>query len=119
MGILDRDQLLSTSKTQIQAKAWLRGRIFHCEPPLRYRFASSIDVIMSLTIPLDQYGYKRDDIRLMTDDTPWDLPTKENIVSRSCEMSLLSLFLYFVQLEAMGTLVHDARPGDSFVYYCT
>ena len=44
----------------------------------------------------------------MTDEaeTPWDLPTKENIVRRLSEMSLLPL--YFVQLRAMGELVRDA-----------
>ncbi|KAH9987972.1 peptidase C14, caspase domain-containing protein [Russula vinacea] len=41
-----------------------------------------------------------DNIRIMTDATSWDLPTKENI------------------LRAMLTLVHDAQPHDSLFFYC-
>ena len=41
-GILDRDQLLSTSKTPFQTKAFLRGRSSHGRLPLRFCFAFSI-----------------------------------------------------------------------------
>ena len=53
----------------------------------------------------------------MTDEKPRDLPTKENIVSRRCEMSLLPFD--FIQLDAMRTLVYDAQPHDSLVFFCT
>ena len=45
--------------------------------------------MMFLIVPLD--SFELDDIRLMTDNTPWDPPTKDNIVSCPCEMSLLFL----------------------------
>ena len=69
--------------------------------------------------PLAKLGFGRRDIRLMTDeaDDPRNLPTKDNIVRRPCELSLLPL--HFVQLAAMKALVHDAQPGDSFFFYCT
>ena len=38
-----------------------------------------------LIVPLEKLGFN--DIRLMTDKTSRDLPTKDNIVSRQCEMS--------------------------------
>ena len=69
-----------------------------------------------LIIPLDKLDFKLDNIRLMTDKTPRDLPTKDNIVSCLCETSLLSLD--FIQLGAMKTLVGGAQPGDSFFFYC-
>jgi hypothetical protein len=84
---------------------------------LWYCIAFSIDEVIFLMVPLDKLGFKLDDIRLMTDKTPWDLPTKDNIVSCPCEMSLLSLD--FVQLGAMEVLVDGAQPGDSFFFYCT
>jgi hypothetical protein len=53
----------------------------------------------------------------MTDETPWNLPTKENIVSQPYEV--LRLPLYVIQLREMMTLVRDAQPHDSFFLYCT
>jgi len=47
----------------------------------------------------DYLGFERRDVRIMTDTTPGDRPTKANI------------------LEAMNALVHDAQPGDSFFFY--
>lgn len=44
-----------------------------------------------LIVPLDEFGFKLAEIRLMTDNIPWDPPTKDNIVSCPYEMSLLSL----------------------------
>ena len=46
----------------------------------------SVDVIISLIVPLANLGFARGDIHIMTDgidnnSSPWDLPTKENIVS--------------------------------------
>ena len=69
--------------------------------------------------PLARLGFARRDIRLMTDeaDDPRNLPTKDNIVRRPCELLLLPL--HSVQLAAMRALVHDAQPGDSFFFYCT
>jgi metacaspase-1 len=63
----------------------------------------------------DKLGFKHDDIRTITDKNPWDLPTKENIVSYLCEISQLAL--HFVQLDAMRALVRDAQPHDSFFFY--
>jgi len=48
---------------------------------------------------LDSLGFARNDIRIITDDNPDDLPTKKNI------------------LEAMGTLVRGAQPHDSYFFY--
>jgi hypothetical protein len=77
------------------------------------------DVVFSLIISLAKLGVKLHDIRLMTDhaENPWNLPTKDNIVRRLCEKSLLPL--HFIQLAAMRALVADAQPGDSFFFYCT
>ncbi len=74
---------------------------------------------ISLIVALANLGFAARAIRVMTDEaeTPWDLPTKENIVRRLSEMSLLPL--YFVQLRAMGELVRDAELRDSFFFYCT
>jgi hypothetical protein len=74
---------------------------------------------ISLIVALANLGFAARTIRVMTDEAeiPWDLPTKENIVRRLCEMSLLTS--YSVQLRAMGELVRDARPHDSFFFYCT
>jgi hypothetical protein len=47
----------------------------------------------------DNLGFKRNDVRVITDEHPWDLPTAENI------------------REAMAALVHDAQPNDSLVLY--
>ncbi|KAI0278929.1 peptidase C14, caspase domain-containing protein [Russula aff. rugulosa BPL654] len=44
-------------------------------------------------------GFAPDDVRVITDENPWNLPTKENI------------------LEAMRALVYDAQPQDSFFFY--
>jgi len=48
----------------------------------------------------DHLGFQHRDVRIMTDTTPEDVPTKAKI------------------LEAMSALVHDAQPGDSFFFYC-
>jgi len=44
-------------------------------------------------------GFEHDDVRVITDLNPWDLPTAENI------------------LEAMAALVYDAQPNDSLILY--
>ena len=74
--------------------------------------------IISLILPLAHYGYKRNEICLMTDhaENPWNLPTKDNIVRRLCEKSLLPL--HFIQMAEMRALVADAQPEDSFFFYC-
>jgi hypothetical protein len=94
-----------------------RGRIWHGQLPSWYRFASSIDVRTLLIVPLAYLGFERDDVRVITDENPWDLPTAENIVRRPCEMSFV--LLNFVQRRAMAALVYDAQPNDSLLLYCT
>jgi hypothetical protein len=76
-----------------------------------------MDVRTPLIVPLDNLGFEHDDVRVITDEHPWDLPTAENIVRRPCEMSFV--LLNFVQRGAMAALVYDAQPNDSLVLYCT
>ena len=71
-----------------------------------------------LIFSLANLGFQRDDVRVMTDENPWDLPTAENIVRRRCEMSFV-VILNFCQKEAMAALVYDAQPNDSLILYCT
>jgi len=47
--------------------------------------------MISLIVPLVNLGFAPDDVHVITDENPWNLPTKENIVSLSCEMSSLTL----------------------------
>ena len=47
-------------------------------------------------VPLVTLGFAPDDVRVITDENPWNLPTKENIVSLLCEMS----FLHFISCSA-------------------
>jgi hypothetical protein len=93
MGVLDRDQLLSASRPSLQVEVLYRGRTQHGRLPLRYcHFASPIDVILSLIVPLADLDFAASDIRLMTDETrtpSCNYPTKVNIVSHPCFMSLL------------------------------
>jgi hypothetical protein len=42
----------------------------------------------------DKLDFKPDDVRVITDKNPQDLPTKQNIVSHLCEMSQLALHLF-------------------------
>ncbi|KAI0267552.1 hypothetical protein BGY98DRAFT_1023964 [Russula aff. rugulosa BPL654] len=49
----------------------------------------------------DNLGFEHDDVRVITDENPWDHPTVDNI------------------MEAMAALVYDAQPNDSLVFYCT
>lgn len=44
-------------------------------------------------------GFEHNDVRIITDDSPWDRPTAENI------------------REAMAALVYDAQPNDSLILY--
>ena len=70
---------------------------------------------------LANLGFQRDDVRVITDENPWDLPTAENIVRSlrcPCEMSFV-VTLTFGQMEAMAALVYDAQPNDSLLLYCT
>jgi hypothetical protein len=40
------------------------------------------NTVLSLILLLDNLGFARDEVRIMTDESsPWNLPTKENIVS--------------------------------------
>ena len=43
-----------------------------------------VDVMISPMVPLANLGFARGNICLVIGDTSWDLPTKENIVSRPC-----------------------------------
>jgi hypothetical protein len=70
-----------------------------------------------LIVPLANLGFEHDDVRVITDENRWDLPTADNIVRRPCEMSFV--LLNFVQREAMAALVYDAQPNDSLLLYCT
>jgi hypothetical protein len=70
-----------------------------------------------LIVPLANLGFEHDDVRVITDENPWDLPTANNIVRRPYAMSFV--LLTFVQMEAMAALVYDAQPNDSLVFYCT
>jgi hypothetical protein len=42
--------------------------------------------ISLIVLPKDELGFARDDVSIMTDETPWNLPTKDNIVSPPCEI---------------------------------
>ena len=70
-----------------------------------------------LIVPLANLGFAHGDVRVMTDESPWDRPTAENIVRCPFEMSFV--VLNFVQLSAMAALVYDAQPNDSLLLYCT
>ncbi|KAH9995798.1 caspase domain-containing protein [Russula vinacea] len=69
----------------------------HAKPQFRLRHCVE-DAERMADFLCDKLGFKLDDIRLMTDKTPWDLPTKDNI------------------LGAMEALVDGAQPGDSFFF---
>jgi hypothetical protein len=75
-----------------------------------------MDVRTPLIVPLDNLGFEHDDVRVITDENPWDLPTAENIVRRLYEMSFV--LLNFDQREAMAALVYDAQPNDSLILCC-
>jgi hypothetical protein len=68
-----------------------RRRKQHGKLPSWYRFAFSIAAIISLIVPPDHLGFAHNDVRVMTDENPSDLPTKENIVSCLHELLLLAL----------------------------
>ena len=117
IGVQDWDQLFSAPCTRLQVREVHRGRIWHGQLPSWYRFTSSIDVRTLLIVRLAKLGFEHDDVRLITDENPWDLPTAENIVRRPCGMSFVLLNL--VQLGAMAALVYNAQPNDSLLLYCT
>jgi hypothetical protein len=113
----DWDQLFFASSTRVSVREVHRGRIWHGQLPSWYRVALPIKVRTPLIVPLANLGFKHDDVRVITDENPWDLPTAENIVRCPFEMSLV--VLNFVQRRAMAALVYDAQPNDSLVLYCT
>jgi len=45
---------------------------------------TQLNVVFPLIFLLANLGFAHDDIRIMTDESPWNLPTKENIVSPAC-----------------------------------
>jgi metacaspase-1 len=59
-------------------------------------------LMVTQQLPLGQYGYKANDIVLLTDDSrdPRRLPTRKNII------------------DAMYWLVHGAKPHDSLFFHC-
>jgi hypothetical protein len=60
-----------------------------------------INAIISLIVSSADLHFVDDNIHIMTDATSWDLPTKGNIVSLPCRMSLLpSLFFFLVKSDA-------------------
>lgn len=96
--------------------------MWHGTLHLQYCFASSIDVITPLIVPLTNLGFARHDVCLMTDevDNLLNLPAKDDTVRRPSGMSLDSLLpQHFVQLVAIRALLYGAQPGDSFFFYCT
>ena len=86
IGVQDWDQLFYASSTPLQVREVHRRRIWHGQLPSRYRFVSSINVRTHLIVPLDNLGFKRNDVRVITDEHPWDLPTAENIVRQRNQM---------------------------------
>jgi hypothetical protein len=110
-------QLFFASSTRVSVREVHRGRIWHGQLPSWYRVASSINVRTPLIVPLANLGFRHDDVRVITGETPWDLPTAENIVRRPFEMSFV--VLNFAQRRGMAALVYDAQPNDSLVLYCT
>ena len=71
------------SKSRPQVTEVHRGRVWHGQLPLRYNF-SLIDVTIPSIVSLANLNFAHDDVRVMTDDKPWDHPTEEKIVSHSC-----------------------------------
>jgi hypothetical protein len=117
VGVQDWYQLFFASSTRLSVREVHRGRIWHGQLPSRYRIASPINVKTPLIVPLANLGFEHDDVRVITDENPWDLPTAENIVRRLFETSFV--LLNFIQRRAMAALVYDAQPNDSLVLYCT
>ena len=90
---LDRDKLHSPSKSQLSVTALRRGRICHGKLRSPYHFTLR-NIILSHILPLDNLDFERENVCIMTDESqPWNLPTKENIVSPPREMLLLLLHL--------------------------
>ncbi|KAI0293765.1 peptidase C14, caspase domain-containing protein, partial [Russula brevipes] len=70
----------------------------HQNPRFRLRYCIE-DAHSMANFLCDHLGFQPRDVRIMTDRTPGDRPTKDNI------------------LAAMEALVYDAQPGDSFFFY--
>jgi hypothetical protein len=85
---------------------------FLCGTTLLY----AVSYFSLIILPLAKLDFAREDIRIMTDETSENPPTKENIVSIPCEMLFLPLHL--IELREMRMLVHDAQPDDTFFFYC-
>jgi uncharacterized caspase-like protein len=81
-------------------KALVIGTNYRLHPDPRYRLECCTKDAESVADFLhDKLDFARNDIRVITDNNPCDLPTKKNII------------------EAMKTLVHGAQAGDSFFFY--
>jgi len=73
-----------------------RGRECHGKLSLLCCNSSRI-IIFSLMDPLDNLGFAREHITMLTDESqPWHYPTKDNIVGPTCEVLPLFLPLHFV-----------------------
>ncbi|KAH9959639.1 caspase domain-containing protein [Russula dissimulans] len=70
----------------------------HSNPDLQLRHAVE-DAYSIANFLCENLGFAQDDVRLMTDDRPWDQPDKESI------------------MRAMNELVYDAQPHDSLFCY--
>jgi len=70
----------------------------HSDPQIQLKGCTA-DAYDMTSFLLFNLGFAFDDVRVITDENPWNLPTKENI------------------LEAMRALVYDAQPHDSFFFY--
>ncbi|KAF8501495.1 Metacaspase-1 [Russula emetica] len=90
----------STSLVTKRRKALVIGTNHPLDSDPRYRLECCTRDAYSVADFLHyKLGFARNDIRVITDDNPDDLPTKENII------------------EAMKTLVRGAQAGDSFFFY--
>ena len=70
------------------------------------------------------YGYKAEDIKVMTDDVVAALdtslvPTKDNMVSLTVYAEAVVLAnVMRCQIAAMHELIRDAHAGDRLVFHC-
>ena len=65
------------------------------------------------------WGYKQEDIVILTDDAqnPRQIPTRDNIVSLSFACAGRHLIV-IVKIQAMQWLVRGAQPHDSLFFHC-
>jgi hypothetical protein len=67
------------------------------------------------------YGYKAEDIKVMTDDVgaALDVPTRDNIVSSTHYAEpVVRTNVMHCKIAAMHELIKDAHAGDRLVFHC-